>query len=309
MYLGIDFLISPELKPYVVEVNVGLPGGGQEYHFTHMVYLGRPSDIFTRIEETSLKIYKKRFKDYLHSLPFIESLKPFKIWMDGEGPFPTTFHPGLRLEDKWVQYELVKSIAPMPETMIFDPHDLSAAEAFLKRRGKAVLKRRVGRGGRNFRIIAGLDDFLKLEIGNDPYLLQEYVESKIDSYVFSIRAVAFGGEFMCLYANLSTRSHSNHGILAYLSQGVHFGLGDGEFKTEFFNQKSWEAEIWFGDNDPSYLRHNLYEEEVAKTTLFLPERLYRTIQELSIKIERFYDALNFSNLSKACFETNPSKEE
>jgi len=309
MYLGIDFLISPELKPYVVEVNVGLPGGAQEYHFTHMVYLGRPSDIFTKIEETSLRVYKKRFKTYLHSLPFIESLKPFKIWMDGEGPFPTTFHPGLRLEDKWVQYQLVKSIAPMPETMIFDPQDLSAAEAFLKRKGRVVLKRRVGRGGRIFRIITEPDQLLKTETGNHLYLLQEYVESKIDSYVFSIRAVAFGGEFTCMYANLSTRSHSNHGILTYVSQGVHFRLGDGEFKTEFFNQKSWEAEIWFGDNDPSYLKRNLYEDEVAKTAFFLPEELYKAIEEFSIRIERFYEALDFSTLSKACFESNPSKEE
>ncbi len=309
MYLGIDFLISTELKPYVVEVNVGLPGGAQEYHFTHMVYLVRPSDIFTRIEEASLRIYRKKFKAYLHSLPFIESLKPLKIWMDGEGPFPTSFHPGLRLEDKWVQYQLVKSIAPMPETMTFDPQDLSAAEAFLKRKGRAVLKRRVGRGGRNFQIITEPDQLLKTDIGNHLYLLQEYIESKIDSYVFSIRAVAFGGEFMCMYANLSTRSHSNHGILTYVSQGVDFRLEDGEFKTEFFNQKSWEAEIWFGKDDPPYLRHNLYEEEVAKTTLLLPEKLYKAIEEFSIRIERFYEALDFSTLSKACFESNPSEEE
>ena len=46
MYLGIDFLISSELKPYIIEVNVGLPGGAQEYHLTHLVHFGRPSDIF-----------------------------------------------------------------------------------------------------------------------------------------------------------------------------------------------------------------------------------------------------------------------
>ena len=93
MYLGIDYLITHELKPFVVEVNMGLPGGAQEYHLTHLVHLGKPSNIFTRIEETSLRVYGKTFKYYLASLPFIESLKPFKIWMDGEGPFPCTFHP------------------------------------------------------------------------------------------------------------------------------------------------------------------------------------------------------------------------
>ena len=107
---------------------------------------------------------------------------------------------------------------------------------------------------------------------------------------------------MCMYANLSTRSYSNHGILTFVSQGDHFGLADKEFGTECFNQKSWEAEIWFGKNDPPYLRHNLYEDEVARTTLFLPNELYRTIEELSVKIERLYEGLDFSSLPRACFE-------
>jgi hypothetical protein len=66
MYLGIDFLISPQLQPYVVEVNVGLPGGAQEYHLTHLVHFGKPSDIFRQIEGTSQRVYGKTFKDYLH---------------------------------------------------------------------------------------------------------------------------------------------------------------------------------------------------------------------------------------------------
>ena len=79
MYLGIDFLITPDLKPYVVEVNVDLPGEAQEYQLTHLVHFNRPSDVFDKIERTSQRLYGKPFKDYLHSLPFIESLKPFKI--------------------------------------------------------------------------------------------------------------------------------------------------------------------------------------------------------------------------------------
>lgn len=302
MYLGIDFLISHNLKPYVVEVNVGLPGGAQEYHLAHWVRFGRPSDIFARIEETSLKVYGKRFKDYLYSLPFIGSLKPFKIWMDGEGPFPTLFHPGLRLEDKWIQYQLIKSIAPVPEAMIFDPENLAGAEAFLKRKGRVVLKRRLGRGGKGFKMVADPVSLSTLDTENRPYVVQEHIESKIDGYVFSIRAVAFGGEFMCMYGNLSTRSHSNHGILTYIGEGDHFGLADREFDTEFFCQKSWEAEIWFGENDPPYLRHNLYEDEVAKTTLNLQAPLYSLIQEISLRIERFYEGLELSSLSEACFE-------
>jgi hypothetical protein len=303
MYLGIDYLIDPALKPYVVEINVGLPGGAQEYHLTHLVHFGKPSDIFNQIEETSLKVYGKRFKDYLHSLPFIQSLKPFKIWMDGEGPFPNTFHPGLRLEDKWIQYQLIRSIAPMPETIIFDLLDIATAERFLEKEKRAVLKRRVGRGGRNFKIVTESDSFSTLNTENHPSLLQEYIESKINGYVFSIRAVAFGGEFMCMYANLSHRSYSNHGILAFVSQGDRLGLADKEFSTESFNQRSWEAEIWFGENDPPYLRHNLYEDEVAKTTLYLPVSLFRFIMELSVKIERSYEGLDLSSLPKGCFES------
>ncbi len=302
MYLGIDFLISPELKPYVVEVNVGLPGGAQEYDLAHLAYFGRPSDIFTRVEETSLRVYGKAFKDYLHSLPFIESLKPFKIWMDGKGSFPRTFHPGLRLEDKWIQYQLIKSIAPTPETMILDAQDIEEAESFLKTKGKLVLKRRLGRGGRGFKMITELASLSTPETGGHPYLLQEYIESKIDGYIFSIRAIAFGGEFMCMYANLSTRSHSNHGILTFVSKGDRFRLEDKEFGIEFFNQKSWEAEIWFGKNDPPYLKHNLYEDQVAQTTLSLPASLYQWITEASVKIERYYEGLDLLTLPEACFE-------
>jgi len=302
MYLGIDFLITCQLNLYVVEVNVGLPGGAQEYHLTHLAYLGKPSDVFRKVEETSQRVYGKRFKDYLHSLPFIEILKPFKIWMDGKGSFPSTFHPGLRFEDKWNQYLLIHPMVQMPETMVFDPLNLGQAERFLERKGKAVLKRRIGRGGRGLQVITEQEMFSKLNLGSNPYLLQEYIESKVDGYNFSIRSIAFGGEFICMYANLSTRPFSNHGTLAFVSPGYPFGLKEKDFKTESFNQKSWEAEIWFGENEPQYLRHNLYEDEVAKTALNLPEDLFGMIKEVSVKIERFYEGLDLSRLPKACFE-------
>lgn len=302
MYLGIDFLITPELKLYLLEVNVGLPGGANEYHLTHLVHFGKPSDVFNRIEWISRKVYGRTFKDYIHSLPFIEGLKPLKIWMDGMGPFPETIHPGLRLEDKWIQYQLIKSIGPMPETMVFDPEDFVGPDRFIERKRKVVLKRRLGRGGKDLRIISHPSDLWKLELASRHYLLQEYVESRVNGYTFSIRSVAFGGEFICMFANLSTRLTSNHGILTFISYGKPFGLRDKKFETQRFNQRSWEAGIWFGENEPPYLKHNLYEEEVAKTTLFIPEPFIRTIKEISIKIERLYDQLDFSTLPKACFE-------
>jgi len=309
MYLGIDFLITTELKLFVSEVNVGLPGGAQEYHLTHLVHLGKPSDIFRRIEWTSRKIYGRTFKSYLDSLPFIASLKPLKIWMDGMGPFPKIFHPGLRLEDKWNQYQLLKSIAPMPDTMILDPEDLVGIDRFLEKRGKVILKRRVGRGGKDLHVVTDPSALWKMNLVSNHYLLQEYVESKINGYSFSIRSVAFSGEFMCMYANLSSKSTSNHGILAFVATGNPFGLREKDFQTESFNQRSWEAEIWFEDKEPEYLRHNLYEDEVAKTALNLPEPFHRMIKELSVKIERLYDGLDLSSLPKACFEEPSSSSE
>ena len=302
MYLGIDFLITTELKLYMSEVNVGLPGGAHEYHLTHLVHLGKPSDIFRRLEWTSRKVYGKTFKGYIESLPFIKSLKPFKIWMDGRGPFPETFHPGLRLEDKWNQYQLLKSVAPMPETIAVDPEDLVGIDRFLERKEKVVLKRRVGRGGRDLQVITDPPSLWKLNLVSNYYLLQEYVESKINGYALSIRSVAFAGEFMCMYANLSPRITSNHGVLAFVAMGNPFGLKEKDFETESFNERSWEAKIWFGDSEPAYLRHNLYEDEVAKTVLLLPEPFYRMIRELSVKVERLYEGLDLSSLPKACFE-------
>jgi len=302
MYLGIDFLVTPQLTPFVVEVNVGLPGGAQEYELTHQVFHGRPSGIFEKVERTSRDVYGMPFQDYLHSLPFIQSLKPFKIWMDGMGHFPSAFHPGLRLEDKWIQYQLIHPMTAMPETVIFDPLHLPEAERFLENEGTIVLKRRLGRGGRGLQRINDSQTFMSLKPDLKDCLLQEYVESTIDGFHFSIRSVAFGGQFMCMYANLSTRSASNHGTLVFVSPNKSFGLAQKDFRTESFNQKSWEAKIWFGETEPPYLRHNLYEDVVAQTTLQIPVSVLDVIRETSIKIERFYEVLDLSSLPRACFE-------
>jgi hypothetical protein len=302
MYLGIDFLISPALKPYVIDVNVGLPGGAQEYHLTHLVHFGRPSDIFNRIEEASRRVYGRPFNDYLSSSSHIRSLKPFKIWMDEEGPFPKDFHPGLRLEDKWVQYQLLHSMVPMPETRAEHPPHAFEAEGLFREKRRWVFKRRLGRGGRGFRMIEELSALSGAAAEGPPSILQEFIGSTVEGWTFSIRSVAFGGEFMCLYANLTKRSHSNHGYLAFVSEGDVLGLSERAFETRSFNQKSWEAKIWFGEACPPYLRHNLYEDVVAQTTLLVPAPVLDVIRETSIKVERFYEALDLSGLPKACFE-------
>jgi hypothetical protein len=302
MYLGIDFLVAPDLQPYVVEVNLGLPGGAQEYELTCLVHSGRPSDVFLTIEAISREVYGKPFREYLYSLPWLESLKPFKLWLDGQGPFPQTFHPALRLEDKWVQYQILSPLVPMPETRVLDPENSLEAERFLVLKGRLVGKRRLGRGGREFRLIDRAEDLVEETARDYGCLLQEWVDSRVGPYVFSIRSVAFGGRHVCLYANLASRAYSNHGILAYVDSGERLGLSADDFATRSFNQRSWEAEIWFGRDEPAYLHHNLYEDEAATAALILPAGIIKFIKEISVRIERFYESLDFTALPRAFFE-------
>ncbi len=301
MYLAIDFLITPVLKIYLTEVHVGLPSGAHQYHLAHLAHFGKPSDIFRRIEWTSRKVYGKTFKDYIHSLPFIETRKSFEKWMDGAGPFPGISHPGLRLEDRWNQYQLIKAIAPMPETIILDPEDLAGTDRFIESKKKVILKRRVGRDGGELQVISEPSALWKLNLISHHYLLQEYVESKIDGYRLLIRSVAFGGEFMCMVAHLFATSISGGATLAFVASGNPFGLTEGKFKTESFNETSWESGIWAGEDESKDQRNNPAE-EVARTTLILPEPFSRTIKELSVRVERLYDRLDLSALPKACFE-------
>jgi hypothetical protein len=302
LYLGIDFLIASDLQLYVVEVNLGLPGGAQEYDLTCRVYKGNPSEVFQTIEETSRDVYGKPFREYLSSLSWLDSLKALKLWLDGEGPFPHTFHPVLRLEDKWVQHQVLTPLVPMPETKVFTSDKRAEAERFLAEKGRLVGKRRLGRGGRDFKLIdspEGLGDEIA---GNYGRLLQEWVDSRIGAHIFSVRSVAFGGRHICLYASLASRPFSNHGILAYVESGERLRLSEDRFETRSFNQRSWEAEIWFGKDEPAYLRHNLYEDEVATAALVLPNDVIAKIKDISIRIERFYECLDLAALPSAFFE-------
>ena len=302
MYLGIDFLIAPDLSPHVIEVNLGLPGGAQEYDLTCLVHNGRTSDVFRTIEEISREAYGKPFRDYLHSVPWLACLKAFKLWMDGQGTFPTEFHPALRLEDKWVQYRILSPRFPMPETIVFDPENRAEAERFLARKQRLIGKRRLGRGGRGFTLIDGPGDLPVESAGEYGRLLQERIDSRLGPYVFSLRSIAFGGRHVCLYANLSSRPFSNHGILTYVESGDHPGLSGEPVLTRSFDKRSWEAEIWFGASEPPYLRHNLYEDEVAEASLVLPAGLLASIKDISVRIERYYENLDLESLPRALFE-------
>lgn len=302
MYLGIDFLIAPDLRPYVVEVNLGLPGGAQEYDLTCIVHKGCSSDVFRMIEDIAHNVYGKTFREYLYSLPWLESQKAFKLWLDGAGQFPKVFHPLLRLEDKWLQYQILSPLVPMPETRVLSPENRAEAGRFLAEKMRLVGKRRLGRGGRDFRLIDRPED-LEMEADRDyGGLLQEWVDSRVGPYVFSIRSVAFGGRHVCSYANLALRSHSNHGVIAYVDSGDRLRMGSDEFHIRAFNQKSWEAELWFGKDEPAYLHHNLYEDKVATAALMIPGDIIAAIQDISVRIERLYETLDLTALPSAFFE-------
>jgi len=303
VYLGIAFLIAPDLEPYLIEVNVGLPGGAHEYDLTCRVHDGRPSDVFRTIEAISFQTYGTSFAGYLGSLPWITGLKAFKLWMDGQGPFPERVHPALRLEDKWIQYGILSSQFRMPESILFDAADRSAGAGFLARKGRLVGKRRLGRGGRDLKVIDGPGDLPQEAPGPYGLLLQERIESRVGPYALSLRSVAFGGRHVCLYANLALRPHSNHGVLAFVEAGDGAGLSfEPPLETRSFEERSWEAGIWFGDDEPAYLRHNLYEEEVAEAPLVVPAGVLAAIKDASVRIERFYEGLDLAALPRALFE-------
>lgn len=301
MYLGIDFLIDQDRRPLVVDVNVGLPGGAQEYDLAFRVCKGRPSGVFEEIESISRAATGLPFAGYLGSLPFLPALKQFKLWMDGEGPLPPVIPEALRLEDKWVQYRILGERVPMPATMPFEPGDLEAARAFLARFGRLAVKRRAGRGGRGFRSLRDIGALEELQAIPEPLLLQEFVDSRVDGYTLSLRAVAFSGRFVCAYANLSDRDVSNHGTLAFVEPGNRFALSEVPFDAESFRELSWEARIWFGAEFPAYLTHNLTEERVARASLILPADLWEDIRRRSVEIERIYESLKAEDLPPAFF--------
>jgi len=317
VYIGIDFLLTPEkppiaATPHLLEVNIGLPGGAQEYDLVHQVYKGRSSGVFEVIESSSREAYGLAFGDYLHSLPFIGPLKALKLWMDGYGPLPAEIHSALRLEDKWVQYQILSPRFRMPRTMPWDPAGTNVpADVFFESlRGRpAVLKRRTGRGGRGLALIDGPQALPSAPPDPWPRMLQERLESRLEGFSVSIRAVAFAGRFVAAYANLAPRPTSNHGFLAFVAPGDSFRLEKPDLELHAFDQRSWEAAVWFGPDpsaDPPHLRHNLNEDQVASTALIVPADVLNEIRTVSVEVERLYEGLDFNALPRAWFDLEGS---
>jgi hypothetical protein len=106
-----------------------------------------------------------------------------------------------------------------------------------------------------------------------------------------------------MYANLSGKDTSNHGLLAYIKTGDRLAFDVRGFsETLMFDEKSWEAELWFGTDDPPEMHHNLYEDEVAREALIVPGETVTRIQSLTVQIERLYEALDLTTLPRVCFE-------
>jgi hypothetical protein len=303
MYLGIDFLLDDSGKLYVSEVNTGLPGGAREYDLVHRIRFNRPSGIFDRIEDISETNFSKPFIRYIRELPYFKELKALKIWMDGKGPLPPRIPEILRLEDKWVQYKLLVERFPLVHSELFDKKNTADYEADIQKYDGIVLKRRLGRGGAGFIKVENksqLKDAISADLSEEFYIVQPLIKSRLKVkdryYRLSVRAMVFSGEFLCMFANISTRITSNHGIRFYINPSSCFGVDDKDFRIIEINEKAWEADVFFGKEIPSHLYHNLYVEEIADSFLNIPEKIHSDIVRTAVSIANFYNNLDENRL-------------
>jgi len=303
MYLGFDFLIGKDNLPLLLEVNIGLPGGAFEYDLAYRTIHNKPSAVYDLIEKIALSSYQKSFKDYIHSLEYKEELTSLKSWIDGAGAFPERHSPILRLEDKWVQYQLLLNNGfHLPYTEPYNPHDKEQVARILNRFGKLVIKPRSGRHGRGLKIIDSINSFPLDKPSQMPFILQEYIECKVEDYHYSVRAVSFNGEFICLIGYIVKGAISYHGSVILTDDGEDVALRDREFRVVDYPQMSWEGEIWYEGKIPEHLTENLIGERVAETILYLPKHTINEIKEISKEIGKLYMSLNFNKLPGAWFE-------
>ncbi len=316
MYLGIDFLINNFNEIFVSEVNIGLPGGAREYDLVYKVIFKKSSDVFSKIENLSQIKFKKDFQSYIRELPYFKEIKKLKIWMDGKGPAPNIkkdFPKFLRLEDKWVQYQILKDKFPVIYSQLYDFTKLESYKKFLNEYSGFILKRRLGRGGQGFFEIKNLQYMEKLKESRIPknfYIVQPYINSSINvgdkKYKYSIRTITFAGNFICAFANLADRLTSNHGIRFYINPSDldEFNIKNKNFKIIKIVEKAWEGKIFFGKKIPKYLFYNLFEEEIADTIFNIPKKIYNKIIEISVLINKFYQEINYDLLPKCFLEEN-----
>jgi hypothetical protein len=118
----------------------------------------------------------------------------------------------------------------------------------------------------------------------------------------SIRAIVFAGRFICMFANLAPRITSNHGIRFYINPCDRFGVEDENFNIVEITEKAWEADIFYGENIPPHLYHNLYEEDISDSFINIPDKIYKEIIDTAISISNFYKNLDEEKLPPCYLE-------
>ena len=296
MYVGIDFLWDGHRDMYVSEVNTGLPAGATEYDLVYRQKFGQSPKIFEKIQSLSEEVYHLDFPDYIAGLPWLEDLRLLKIWMDGKGPFPEDPHPFLKLEDKWIQYMLLKNGFPMIPTLLLS--GLKKWTDIPSEWKKVVLKRRLGRGGCGLSFLDRSTEPEDLALPSDSYLVQPLLHSRLGTRAFSVRAAAFAGRYLCMFASLGPLHYSNHGTRFYVSPGDKLRFSRPTFRTKIIEQKSWEADLFYGGRIPDYLHHDTHIEQIGDTDLVIPHEHFTVIQKIAASISAFYMNLNIEDLSE-----------
>jgi len=297
MYIGIDFLIDAGQELYLSEINTGAPAGAFEYDLVFREQFNRPSGVFKKIDDISKKNFSLTFREYIRRLPYIADLRMLKIWMDGMGPFPAHPAPELRLEDKWIQYNILSGEFDMLPTEIYSRENEEQYWKTDAGKTRLVVKRRLGRGGREFWVCKKGEKIKDLEKPGNQYIMQPWIDSSIEGLSMSVRAASFCGEFICMLASLSPRRVSNHGYRFYTMPGNRLGLSRSGYRLKKVIKKSWEAGIFFGGDIPDYLEESVMVETVSDGVLTLPENIYTSILEISGQVSRKIDGIDCSRIA------------
>jgi hypothetical protein len=302
MYIGLDFLIDDGLNLYLSEVNTGVPAGAFEYNLLYLEKFKRPSGVFERIEELARKNFSCSFREHIRRLPYLSDLSRLKIWMDEMGPAPSVLPKELRLEDKWIQYNLLSSKYKMAPTIIYDPKKIGSFRNRHSQKGRLVIKKRIGRGGKGFRILKDRQKPANLLLPEKFYIIQPYIKSSLAGYRLSVRATAFCGCFICMFSSLSKRLTSNHGYRFYITAGSRPKISRKDFNIKKVVEKAWEADIFFGDRIPDYLYHDVFTEEISDAEVVIPQNIINKIKEISSSVSRLYQRLDFDRLPECVLE-------
>lgn len=302
MFLGIDFLIDSKGTPFVSEVNIGLPGGVFEFALAERYIYNRETTVFNLIENISQECYGKSFREYIRGSSEFDLHRKFKIWMDRAGKKPAKILPFFRLEDKWNQYNLLKDNFRVPFTEIFTGN-AEQLESLSDRYGKVALKRRCGRWSKGFKIFNNnLDrkDFAELE--GDNYICQQFIDSKIDDYIFSVRVNTLAGFFLCISGDLTPSYTSVWRYITPVEEGNKQKIEKKHFDILDIIEPSWEGKIWCNNQIPEYMKLNLTRDKIAITRAFLKKNTIKEIRKISSGISNLYERINPSQLPPAFFE-------